>query len=215
MGDRHHVTARRERRDDERRAVRHLDGQRMVATDPERARQAGKQAATVVDDRRCPAVHRLPGRHDARPEGGADALVAEADAEDRQLAGERPHRLDGDARLAGTAGTGADDDRLRFERFQAGDVDGVVAQHPDLLAEFDKVASDVADEAVVVVEHDDHAGLRKASTSRRAFSSASSNSAAGSDNSVMPPPAPSDALPLVKVAVRMAMLKSAEPSKPR
>jgi hypothetical protein len=58
--------------------------------------------------RRGLAVHQLLGMHDLAAEGRADALVAEADAEQRNLAGElldRRHRDAGFGRRAGPGET--------------------------------------------------------------------------------------------------------------
>ena len=65
----------------------------MVAPDAERLRQAGEDAAAVVADGGGAPVHRRVGARNLDPEGLADALVAEADAEDGDPPGKRPHRF--------------------------------------------------------------------------------------------------------------------------
>jgi hypothetical protein len=65
-----------------------LDGQRVVAGAGQRVGQALEDADVLVMHRRHLAVHQLLGVHDLAAEGFADGLVAQADAEQRNLAGE-------------------------------------------------------------------------------------------------------------------------------
>jgi len=64
----------------------------------------------------------------------ADCLMAEADAEHRNFAGEMPDRFDADAGVLGTAGSGRHDEAARRERFKVGDRNAVVADDADFLA---------------------------------------------------------------------------------
>ena len=89
----------------------------------------------------------------------------------------------------------------------------VVAHHARGRAELREVARHVVDEAVVIVDDEDHAA--KASRMRRILVRLSSYSAAGLERAVMPPPPCTRATPLQNCAVRMAMLRSAWPLKPR
>jgi hypothetical protein len=61
--------------------VSRSDRQRVVAHHGQRIGQAGEDALALVMHRRGLAVHQLLGMHDLAAEGRADALVAEADAE--------------------------------------------------------------------------------------------------------------------------------------
>jgi hypothetical protein len=83
------------------RAALALDRQRVVAHHGERIGQAGEHALALVMHGRGLAVHQLLGMHDLAAEGRADALVAEADAEQRDLAGEL---LDGATEMPASAG---------------------------------------------------------------------------------------------------------------
>src|SRR6266540_530400 len=98
----------------------------------------------------CPA--RWPASGNAPPRTGsaglADALVAEADAEDRQLAGEALDRLDADAGLFRRTRPGRDDDALRRHLVDILDRDLVVAKHLDLGAQLAQVLVEVVGEAV-------------------------------------------------------------------
>ena len=69
----------------QRRRQRLLDAERVVADDLELARQAGEDARVLVGDGADPAVHRLRGVDDLGAVHRAEALVAEADAEQRHL----------------------------------------------------------------------------------------------------------------------------------
>ena len=98
--------------------ARALDQQRVVARRLERARQAGEDAAPVVEDRRGLAVHDLARAHDLAAEGLPDRLVAEAHAQDRDLPGVRRMTSQADPGLVGRARPGRDHDvgRARARR---------------------------------------------------------------------------------------------------
>ena len=111
------------RRDVEHRRQRlALDRQRVVADHREPLGQRRVDAAAVGRDDVGLAVH-LPLRaDDLAAERRADRLVAEADAEDRQLAGEGPDRVDADARLGRRARPGREHERVGLQRGDAVDV---------------------------------------------------------------------------------------------
>src|SRR5690606_34010367 len=87
-----------------------LDHQRVVASGIEGVRQAAEHTLPAMVDGGYLAVHDAPGANDPATEGGADGLVAEADAEQRNAAGEVFYRGDGNTRLIGRAGAGRDHD---------------------------------------------------------------------------------------------------------
>ena len=60
-----------------------IDDQRVVASCCQRARQVGEHASTFVQDRGSAAVHEPICTHDRGPKMLRDALMTEADAEDR------------------------------------------------------------------------------------------------------------------------------------
>jgi len=72
-------------------------------------------------------VHQPIGANHLGAERGADRLVAEADAEDRQLAREGTDRVDADAGLGWGARPGREDDRVGTERADGIDVVGIDA----------------------------------------------------------------------------------------
>ena len=84
-----------------------VDDERVVPRGLEHLGQVLEHAAPVVVDRRRLAVHDLGRAHDPPAEDLADALVAEADAEDRQaLTSQFGDRGRAHARVLGQARTG-------------------------------------------------------------------------------------------------------------
>src|SRR3972149_5312986 len=79
----------------------------------ERVGEAAEDAGAVVVDHAGLAVHDLAGAGDGTAERLADRLVAEADAEDGELAREVLDEGHADAGLFRRAGPGGDDDPLR------------------------------------------------------------------------------------------------------
>lgn len=104
-------------------------------------------------DRAGLAVHHLAGANHITAKGLTDGLVAQADAEDRQLAGEVQDGLDGDPGLARRARARGDDDALGLEGFDLGDGHFIVANDLDLGAQLAQVLDDVVGKGVVVVDH--------------------------------------------------------------
>src|SRR2546426_10954053 len=81
-----------------------------------------------------------------------------------------------------------------------------------------QVLDDVPRKRVVVVDHEDHesnprAASRTASSTARPLFLVSTHSASGSESATMPAPTPQWIRPRSKVAVRIAMQKSALPWK--
>jgi hypothetical protein len=81
--------------------------------------------------------------------------VAEAHAEHRDAAGERPDDLDRRARVLRPAGAGGDDQVRRRKSQRLGRVDGVVAPNLDVRAALGEQVVEVVGEAVVVVDDED------------------------------------------------------------
>ena len=104
-------------------------------------------------------MHDVPGADDASAEGLADALVAQADAEDRDLAGEAFDGGQRDARFVGRAGAGREYDAFRGEFGDPVGVDLVIAVDPHLFTQLAEVLHQVVGEGVVVVDHEQHDGV--------------------------------------------------------
>ena len=147
------------RGDGERRvAALELDDERMIAPGAEALRQAFEDPRAVMVDLGGVAVHRALRPRDEAAEDFAHHLVAEADAEDRELARILAHDVHRLARLVRRAGAGRDDDGLGgrdvLRRHR------VVAHHARRLPQLLEIARHVVDEAVVVVDDQDHGAER-------------------------------------------------------
>ena len=103
-----------------------------------------------MHDLRCPD-------HVAAP-GGADALVAEADAEDGDPSGGPVDDRGRDSGVLGPTGSRADEDGVGFEFGGLGSRDGIVAVDDRLGSELTQVLDEVVDERVVVVDDEDTGG---------------------------------------------------------
>ena len=108
-----------------------------------------------------------------------DALVAEADAEHRDLARERADDVARDASIVRGAGAGRDNDAVGVERGAFFERDLVISMDDDILAQFAEVLVEVVGEAVVVVDHE---GCHRSILSSVARSVATSRSAAASSS---------------------------------
>jgi hypothetical protein len=103
-------------------------------------------AVTIVVDLRGLAVHEMGGRHHLAAVGLTDALVAQADAEDRDLAGQAVERRQGDAAVFGAARPGGDQDGIGPLRPDGLHVDGVVAEDEGIGPELAQLLDQVVDE---------------------------------------------------------------------
>ena len=107
------------------------------------------------------AVHQLGRAHDAAAEGLADGLMAEANAEQRHLAGKAADHVDADAGILRLARTGRDDDAIGLARGDFIERDLVVAAHFELLPQLAEVLRQVVGEGVVVIDQQDHRRLHQ------------------------------------------------------
>jgi hypothetical protein len=136
-----------------------LDYQRVIAGRLEALLDAPVDALAVVHYLRRLAVDGLAA-HYPRPEGLPYGLVAEADAEDWDLASRPLYDLDRDAGLVGRARAWRDDYPVRVE---IEDLLGrylVVAPDEDLSAQLPEVLDQVVGERVVVVDDEDPHGTQ-------------------------------------------------------
>ena len=93
---------------------------------------AGEDGPAVVLDVAGFAVHQLRRADDVAAKGRADGLMAEADAEDRHLAGHVADEVDGDAGFLRRAGAGGEDDAVRVQGFDLFGRELVVAADDDV-----------------------------------------------------------------------------------
>ncbi len=114
-----------------------LDNEAVVARGGEGVGHAGVDRFAVVVDLVGFAVHEAFGANDFGAGDEADALVAEADAENGEIGAELSDDVVGDTALFGRAGAGADDDVGGLERFDFVGGDFVVAEDLDFQARGD------------------------------------------------------------------------------
>ena len=105
-----------------------IDGQRVVSRRTHRRRTSDEQPLPAVQDLADFSVHRHARPPDVRAERFADRLMAQADAEERNVA-VGANKLDDTSGAHGRAGTGRDDDRLRFFREQILGIEGIIAHN--------------------------------------------------------------------------------------
>jgi len=115
----------------------------------------------VVVDLAGLAVHQRLGADDLAAEGPADRLVAEADAEDRQVVGGGLQQVQADAGLVRRAGAGRQEHALRLQAERLGHAHRVVAVDDGLRPQLVQVVDEVVGEAVVVIDHQDHGVLTR------------------------------------------------------
>ena len=161
------------------------DHERVVARHVEWRRHAGEYAGAVVGHARDFPVHGAAGAHDAGAVRGADALVTEADAEDRDRGAKAADDIGRDPGLGGRAGAGRQDDVRGGRRRDLIERDRVVPADDGVMAQLAHVPREVVHERIIVVDEEDHAS---AAISARALSSVSRYSASGSESATIPPP---------------------------
>src|SRR5215472_16265081 len=102
------------------------------------------------------AMHEMRGANHATPEGFADCLVPEANAEHRNFVSKMPDEIDADAGFPWRARAGREHNPLGTHGFDFFHRDLIVSPHLDSGAEFSKVLHQVVGERIVVVENEDH-----------------------------------------------------------
>src|SRR5262249_44149003 len=130
------------------------DHETVIPGGLEGVRQAGEQAAAIVVNAIHFTVHKLHRPDDVAAGGLSDGLMAEADAEDRELAGERLDRRAGDARLLRRARAGRNDQVRRPAPLNLIDRDLIVPMHLKVDGWIDLANSlnEVVSERIVVVD---------------------------------------------------------------
>src|SRR5258706_5976327 len=114
------------------------------------------------------SVHQSAGALDDSAEAVADALVAEADAQDGDFGGEMLDDVVGDAAFLGRTGAGGDDDVGGPKLFDFGDGHLVVAKdlHRALGVDLAEPLDEVVGEGVVVIDENDHDKSVRAPTTK-------------------------------------------------
>lgn len=147
----------RPRADFERRRKRFaLHDERVVAGGREGVRDVAEHPLPVVKDLRGLAVHDLPGADDLAAKRFADGLMAEADAEQRDVALRGVDERNGDARVRRRTRPGRNNDLLRLERQRFFDGQFIVPVHRNLSPKLADVLDKVVSKRVVIVYNKNH-----------------------------------------------------------
>src|SRR5690606_3983954 len=202
-----------------------FNDQRMVTRRGKRTRQAAEHTLAFVIDRRGLAVHHLARTHHFAAEYLAHALVAKADAENRQLAGEVLDCRHRDAGFVRRARAGRNHQPVRRDLFDLFKSDLVIAVHQHLGAQFLQVLDDVVGKAVVIVDHQyanhcpapkrkPESAMLTARNTARALFMVSFHSSSGTESATTPAPACTYKRWSLITAVRIAIAVSISPLKP-
>ena len=136
-----------------------LDDQRMIACCGERIGQSAEYAVAVVVNLRSLAVHQRLGVNDLAAKSLSNALVAEANAEQRDFTGEVLDRGNRNTGFVRRTGAGRDDKVLRIQFFDLLHGDFIVAVYQHFFAEFGEILHQVIGKGVVIVDHQQHVGF--------------------------------------------------------
>lgn len=111
----------------------------------------------VVNHRRGLPVHEPVGPDDIAAEHFADALVPEADAEERNRGSEGPDDISADSGLGRGAGSGRDTNPLGRLLANLIERDAVVPMHFHRGPQLSEILDEVVGERIVVVDDEEHA----------------------------------------------------------
>src|SRR5437773_4909059 len=190
----------------------------MITGGFERLCNVFKNACTMVRNRRCFPVHQLRGTHNFAAENFANALVTEANAEQRNVRSEFTNDLATDSSVARPTWSGRDANAFRNKFPNVSSADLIVASHQNLGAKLTENLREIVGERIVIINQEQFQGtsFARAIAARTAIAlrSVSSRSREGSESATIPAPACTNALPFFKTTERSAMQLSQFPSKP-
>ena len=134
-------------------------------------------------------MHKAAGTDDLAAINLSDALVSEADAENRDSAAEVHNRIAADPCFGRSARAGRDANLFRSERLDFPDSDFVIAFDEKFGAEFAEVLDEVVGERVVVIDDENHIlALSMARIPAIALFTVSWYSPSGVESVTTPPP---------------------------
>ena len=137
-----------------------LDHQRVITGHRHGQVQAMKHTQILMEHRAGLAMHDLARPYHVTAKRLADGLMAQAYAQDRQLAGEIADGFKRDARFGRRARAWRNHDTLRIQGGNFGDGQFIVAHDLDLGTELAKVLHNVVGKGVVVINHQQHVGFK-------------------------------------------------------
>ena len=134
----------------------------------ERIRHAFVKGATVVVDQIGLAVHQPFSSLDDRAEVIANALMPQANTQNRQFRGEIFDDIVTDAALFRRAGAGGNDDMRRLQILDLGNGYLVIAKYPNRIFRVDlaQFLNQVVGEGVVIIDKHDHGPVRLSAPGR-------------------------------------------------
>ena len=133
------------------------DRERVVACEGDRRGQAAKDTVPVVSDLDAASMNELGRRNELGSEGMADGLVAQTDAEHRDVSSAPSNHLDVRLEFVSPTRTGTEQDTLRRDPSDRVSRDLVAASDLHVGIELRQRLDDVESERVSVVDHEDHA----------------------------------------------------------
>jgi hypothetical protein len=133
-----------------------FDDEGMIAAGGQWIGHAREQRSAFVKYLRRAAVHRLIGADDASAECLSDCLVPKAYAQDRNLCVELFDDRKRTARFIWRTWSGRKDNCFRLYIADGAEIDRIVSCDKGFLAQPLEIASEVENEAVVVVDEEDH-----------------------------------------------------------
>src|SRR5437867_10652891 len=133
------------------------DHQRVVAPGAKWARDAVEDAATIVVDDPHPSKN-WASTNDVAAKRSANDLMAQANSQNRDLTCQLSHDAQADAGPLRITRAWRKDDRLRPKGPKRRNVNGIVSADERLLSKLFQITGKVVDEAIVVVDEEDHQG---------------------------------------------------------
>src|SRR5262249_38110257 len=171
-----------------------INDQRMVANGGQRIFYATINGVPLKSKFTKFDVHDGRGANDLSAKRGTDALMAEANSENRCFFSEAGYYFAGNAGLPRSAGSGRNDDLFRFHCCDLFNGNLVVEKYSRLGAKLAQIVVEVIGKGIVVIDQEDHRFLHCSASSialsmPRALFNVSWYSNTGSESATIPAPA--------------------------
>ena len=124
----------------------------MIARGHEVSGNAVEQRRLLMPNLTDFAVHGFRCQNDLRSESLADALVAETNTKDRQLAGRLFDQVEADSGFVRIAGSRREDNSVGAQLYRLVSAEGIVAPNLDLRSQLTQVVAKVIGKTVVVID---------------------------------------------------------------
>src|SRR5205823_2208792 len=128
----------------------------MITGGFERLCNVFKNACTMVRNRRCFPVHQLRGTHNFAAENFANALVTEANAEQRNVRSEFTNDMATDSSGARPTRAGRNANAFRNQLSNVSWTDLIVAFHQNFGAELTENLREIVGERIVIIDQEQH-----------------------------------------------------------